>query len=199
MITYCPPHQHLVDIRSEEGSNGCQNINKFYNKNWFLMNLCCKQFMLKARCWAAVTFLHSLLYYNASTSGAHETTLLICMIHIRLYFCRIRLTLLLLPVASQWWQSCRPMLLSFRNWRNLLVRYLQWPTCLWCASEQSLSAVGCTVFERRTALSPDNVDNILFLPKIGLMIQVQITRPKILSLFAYIRQWRFCIWLLNLV
>jgi len=44
------------------------------------------------------------------------------------------------------------------------------------------------VFERRTALSPDNVDNILFLPKIGLMIQVQITRPKILSLFAYIRQ-----------
>jgi len=30
------------------------------------------------------------------------------------------------------------------------------------ASERSFSAAGCTVSERRTALSPDTVDNILF-------------------------------------
>jgi len=28
MITYCPPQQHLADSRSEEGSSGCQNVNK---------------------------------------------------------------------------------------------------------------------------------------------------------------------------
>jgi len=49
------------------------------------------------------------------------------------------------------------------------------------------------MFERRSALSPDNVDNILldnilFLHKIGLILQIQISRPKILLLFAYIRQ-----------
>jgi len=40
MTTYCPPQQHLVDSRSNEGSSGCQNVN---NNNVYkgcnLMNL----------------------------------------------------------------------------------------------------------------------------------------------------------------
>jgi len=54
-------------------------------------------------------------------------------------------------------------------------------------SERSLSVAGCTesVSQRRTALSPDNVDNILLLRKIGLILQIPINRPKVLLLFAY--------------
>ena len=39
--------------------------------------------------------------------------------------------------------------------------------------------------ERCRALSPHNVDNILFLHKIGLILQISISRSKILLLFAY--------------
>jgi len=60
------------------------------------------------------------------------------------------------------------------------------PSCS-AASERSLSVAGCTepVSERHTALSPDNVDNILFLHKIGLILQIPINRPKVLLLLAY--------------
>jgi len=36
-----------------------------------------------------------------------------------------------------------------------------------------------------TALSLDNVNNILYLHKIGLILQIPINRPKVLLLFAY--------------
>ena len=36
----CPPQRHLVDSRSEEGSSGCRNVNKFSIKGCFLINLC---------------------------------------------------------------------------------------------------------------------------------------------------------------
>ena len=54
-------------------------------------------------------------------------------------------------------------------------------------SERLLSVAEYTesVSERRTALSPDNVVNILFLHKIGLILQIPVSRPKVLLLFAY--------------
>jgi len=60
------------------------------------------------------------------------------------------------------------------------------PACS-AESERSLSVAGCTesVSERRTVLSPDNVDNILFLHKIGLILHILISWSKILLMFAF--------------
>jgi len=36
MITYCLPQRHMVDNRSDEGSSGCQNVNKNNSKGCIL-------------------------------------------------------------------------------------------------------------------------------------------------------------------
>jgi len=76
----------------------------------------------------------------------------------------------MMPIATS---SCQPVVaIACASSQGFAL-----PACS-AASEQLLSVAGCTesVSERRTAFSQDNVDNILFLHKIGLIIQIPVNR-----------------------